>query len=289
MFKKISLLVLVSISTVLNAQTKEEEVKPWKLGGVGSFTFSQFASDKWQGAPDNSLTGITILNLFANYKKDSTLNWENALNFNYGIQRINKETQKTEDKIQLISKFGRRATKTLFYSAQVSFETQVADGKKDEEGNFISRPLAPAYLILSVGMDYKPNEYFTVLFAPVTGKATFVNDDSLSARGAFGVEPGENSRYEFGGFLTASASYEIVKNVNTVFKINFFSNYAENPTSIDVDAELKIDMKINKFLSTSFIANMKYDEDVAVMYQGKEVNSLVQWKEVFGLSLTYKF
>ena len=51
--------------------------------------------------------------------------------------------------------------------------------------NTISDLFAPAYLLTALGMDYKPNPNFSAFLAPLTAKFTFVNDDVLSAAGAF--------------------------------------------------------------------------------------------------------
>ncbi|MCK7540534.1 MAG: hypothetical protein MZV63_61400 [Marinilabiliales bacterium] len=41
---------------------------------------------------------------------------------------------------------------------------------------------------------------FTLFLSPLTSKNTFVNDDLLSAAGAFGVEPGKKFRSELGAY-----------------------------------------------------------------------------------------
>mgnify|MGYP007103361275 CR=1 FL=1 len=48
--------------------------------------------------------------------------------------------------------------------------------------------MAPGYGLAAIGFDYKPNDKFSAFIAPVTGKFTFVNDDSLAKFGAFGVQ-----------------------------------------------------------------------------------------------------
>lgn len=67
----------------------------------------------------------------------------------------------------------------------------------------ISDIFAPAYLLLTLGMDYMPNPYFSAFIALLAAKITFVNDPVLSAAGAFGATPGEKSRTEIGGYVRA--------------------------------------------------------------------------------------
>ena len=67
----------------------------------------------------------------------------------------------------------------------------------------ISDLFAPAYLLLALGLDYKPNPYFSAFISPLTAKFTFVTDRQLSDLGAFGVKPGQTSRSEIGAYLRA--------------------------------------------------------------------------------------
>jgi hypothetical protein len=70
-----------------------------------------------------------------------------------------------------------------------------------DDSTKISDFFAPAYLVLALGLDYKPDAYFSVFLAPVTEKFTFVTDQVLSDAGAFGVTPGKTSLSEFGGYF----------------------------------------------------------------------------------------
>lgn len=76
----------------------------------------------------------------------------------------------------------------------------------------ISDFLAPAYLSLALGLDYKPSDWLSVFLSPATGRATFVNNQMLANDGQFGVtaavrdangaiiEPGKKMRLEFGAY-----------------------------------------------------------------------------------------
>jgi hypothetical protein len=129
---------------------------------------------------------------------------------------------------------------------------------------------------------------------PLSGKVTVVRDDSLSTQGAYGVEAGENVRYEFGGSMKAVFQKEIFKNVTFNTKLDLFSNYIKNPEKVDISWEVMINMKINEFLSANLHTHLMWDDDIkfavvddAGIITGKE--SKVQFKEVFGVGLSYKF
>jgi hypothetical protein len=272
---------------------ESDTLTPWKFGGKASLSISQISLQHWSAGGDESVSGLGMFTVTAKYKRDSTLMWENILDINYGLQKINdRATQKTDDLFDFSSKFGRRATGNLYYSALLSFQTQMQEGfqEGDTTGLPSSRFLTPAYVVASVGMDFNLDDNFTLLLSPVTSKTTIVNDERLSDMGAFGVDPGKTFRYEIGGYLKTRYTLTLFKNVEALMKLNLFTNYIEKPENIDVDSEVNITMQINNFLAATIRTNLKYDHDIAFTNnEGEQVNSYLQFKEVLGITLTYKF
>jgi hypothetical protein len=211
---------------------------------------------------------------------------------------------KTDDKIDILSKYGREAFKNFYYSALMNFRTQMRPGYKyPDTENIISDLFSPAYLLIALGMDYKPNPYFSAFLAPLAAKFTFVTNESLSAAGAFGVTPGEKSRGEIGGYIRAIYSRndfkdEFLKNVSFTTKIDLFSNYGHNPQNIDVTWENLIALKVNKFISVNFNTVLIYDDDIKVpvdrngngLFESTEASGpRTQFKEILGVGFSYKF
>lgn len=83
-------------------------------------------------------------------------------------------------------------------------------------------------------MDYKPLERFSVFLSPTTSRWVIVKDDSLSAKGLYGVTPGRHSRNEIGAFVTASYLKDITVNISYKGRLDLFSNYRKNPQNVDV-------------------------------------------------------
>jgi len=166
------------------------------------------------------------------------------------------------------------------------------EGKKYEADTsyVISEFLAPGYLQAALGIEYKPNESFYAVLAPIAGKLTMVLDDTLSARGSFGVDPGNKTRMEIGGAITIGLKTEIMKNVSLNSTLGLFSNYLENPQNIDIDWKVMINMKINDYLSANLNTHLIFDDDIDFINDnGLPKSAKVQFKEVFGVGLTYKF
>jgi hypothetical protein len=305
---------LITCASIAQTADTTKPVKLWKKGGVGAINFSQSSFTNWAAGGENALSATALLTVFSNYKKEKTT-WDNSLDLAYGmIQSGKNPLRKNEDKIDLTSKFGHYAfLDHWYYSALINFKSQFTNGyTPPNDSVVVSRFMAPGYLIGAIGMDYKTKDNSLSLFiSPVTSKTTFVNDQRLANAGSYGVTPaqydsingiyvitkyGHKVRTEFGGYLKVTFKKDIVKNVNLATKLELFSNYLRDPQNIDVNWEVLIAMKINKFMTASISTNMIYDNDIHVpvtrKIDGIDVEGTgprLQFKEVFAIGLSYKF
>jgi hypothetical protein len=231
--------------------------------------------------------------------------WVNSLDLGYGLlKQGGSGYMKTDDKFDFLSKYGYEAFKNFYYSVLLNFKTQMAPGYKyPDKTNKISDLFSPAYLLLALGLDYKPSDHFSAFIAPVTGKITFVTDQKLSDAGAFGVKPGNKSLTEFGGYLRAIYTRNdfksaFLKNVTFTSKVDLFSNYLEKPQNIVVNWETLIAFKVNKFLSANVNTQLVYDDKIKVPFDrngngtietGESIGSLIQFKEILGIGFSYNF
>ncbi len=267
----------------------------WKRGAIFNLSFSQVALKHWTGGGQNSISGTGVLNLFADYRKGN-ITWNNNLDMAYGLLSQQKGPFiKNDDEIELASQLGRRLQKDLFYNARIDLRSQFAPGYQFPEGDsvLISDFLSPGYGKGGLGISYAPSKHFDMSISPVATKVTVVNNDELAAQGAFGVEPGENVRYEFGGNLSASLSKEILKNVKLRSELAVFSNYLEEPGNIDINFSLLLNMKVNSFITASISTDMIYDDDimVAVDTDGDDIpdesGPRLQLKEVLNIGISF--
>lgn len=307
--------VLFSISTaqiVEGEKTLREQKKDtiygWTNGGMISLNFSQTSLTNWAAGGQNSFAGNGLISLFAGYKKKNMV-WENSLDIGYGMLRQGKdELRKTDDKIDLFSKYGREAFGNWFIAGMASFKTQMTPGYNyPNDSVIISDLFAPAYTLVAVGMDYKPSKNMNLFIAPLTGKFTFVNDQTLANAGAFGVEPavydnlgnlvtaGKKNRSEIGGYLRFFYKTDLFENVTLQNKLDLFSNYMNNPQNIDINWEVLLSMKINKFITFTIATHLIYDDDITVEIDKNgdgtidEKGPRTQFKEVMAMGFSYKF
>lgn len=289
------LILLFFIPITLFAQNDADTTKIWKTGGVFTFNFSQVSLTNWVAGGKSSASGIFMINSFAKYKKDN-ISWDNTIDLSYGfLKEKNNEVVKSDDKIDFSSKLGISASSKWNYSGLVNFKSQFSPGYNyPNTDDVISRFLAPGYINLALGMDYKTDNV-SVFLSPVTGKFTFVTDDALSDAGAFGVEPGSKYRGELGAFVKFEGKTPLVKNVDLQTKLDLFSNYLNNPQNIDVDWKVMINMKINEYLSANLVSHIIYDDDVDIPVDNDgdgtidETGPRIQFMEMFGVGLSYKF
>lgn len=287
--KKI-LIALFLIPAFIFAQEPADSTKLWKTGGVLTLNFSQVSLTNWVAGGKSSASGIFMVNTFANYKKDN-LSWDNSIDLSYGfLKEKDNDLVKSDDKIDFSSKLGIAATEKWNYAGLVNFKSQFASGYNyPNTTDAISKFLAPGFLNLALGMDYK-TEKISIFLSPLTGKFTFVTDDVLSNAGAFGVDAGEKSRSELGAFVKFEGKTELVKNVELQTKLDLFSNYFENPQNIDVDWKVMINMKVNEFLSANLVSHVIYDDDIKILDPDTGKNApRVQFMEMFGVGLSVKF
>lgn len=162
------IVLFLMIAGFFNLSHAQDADTLWKVNGLTSLNFSQLSLSNWAAGGENSIAGNALVNLSANYQnREGLINWNNDLILGYGLLRQSDDpVRKSDDKIDLASKFGYKAREKWFYTGLFSFKTQFAEGYDDPgdvDRNVISNFLAPAYMNLSLGMDYKPNENSSLL------------------------------------------------------------------------------------------------------------------------------
>ncbi len=278
-------------------EVKEEKIdsgKTWKTGGIYTLNFGQGSQSNWAaGGDDFSMSLATYLGLHAFYKEGKS-SWDNTLDLNYGlVNTTSLGTRKNDDRIDLLSKYGYAISPKWDVAALFNFHTQFAkgysynsDGTKDLLSNF----MAPGYLLLSLGFDYKPVRGLAIFISPITSRWTFVNDDSLSAKGSYGIDPGKKVKNEIGAFasITYMADLNKTKTLNYNGRLDLFSNYEHNPQNVDLMMTNMFVAKISKALNASLSLNFIYDDDVKLFGPNHDSPGL-QFKSLLAAGLAIKF
>jgi len=288
----ISFLLLVLLKNVYAQQDTTVH-----YGGLLSLNFTQVSLSNWAAGGQNSIAGNSIVNYFSNYKKGKNV-WDNNFDLAYGLlsQGRDNKAVKSDDKIDLSTKYGHVATDHWYYSALLNFRSQFAPGYNyPNDSVVISRFLAPGYVIFALGMDYKPSDYFSMFISPATARFIIVTDKTLSDAGAFGVDSGKTVKTQIGAYLKAAFKKDVATNINLQTSIDLFSNYLKDPEDIVVNWQVLISLKVNKFISASISTQLLYDDKVMITgYKDDNktiafVGPRTQFKEVLGVGFAYKF
>ncbi len=288
----LTFILMVLIFGGLYAQEKENKSKYWKIDGNLSLNFSQVSLSNWSEGGEGSVAGTFIFNINANRKKGKHA-WDNTLEFEYGrIKNDSEGSKKSIDKLNMASKYGYEIGNNWFFATLGDFKTQVDKGYNyPNKEVYISTFMAPAYLNVAVGFDYKPKEWISIFLSPADLKSTFVMDNDLSDVGSFGVDPGDKYKAEIGAFVKVVANKkDLIKNVDFESTFDAFSNYTDNPHYIDVNWDIRFNMKINKYLSANVGATFRYDNDIKYIDDKSVVRGArVQVKQFLGIGISYKF
>jgi hypothetical protein len=267
--------------------------KIWKVGGLYNLNFNQAALSNWSAGGDkSSITLATFLNLHAFYKKGKNA-WDNTLDVAYGfVNTTSLGTRKSDDRYDLMSKYGYDVGKNWYISALFDFRSQFAKGyayQGDTAKVLTSQAFAPAYAILAIGMNYKPNDNFSIFLSPSTARWIIVSNDSLAAVAAFGVDSGKHARFEFGAYTTISYTAKISPSASYTGRLDLYSNYLHNPQNISVYCTNVLAVKVSKLISMSLTLNVIYDNDIkSVNADGSSGGPKPQIQELMGIGLAYR-
>jgi hypothetical protein len=266
----------------------------WKTGGLLSLTFNQAALSNWSAGGDKSAISLNAIgNLYAFYQ-DGRRSWDNFLNAQYGIANTTSlGTRKTNDLLDLTSKYGYDLGKKWYLTGLFDFRTQFAPGYNYPSADsrvLTSNLFAPAYLLLSVGMDYKPNNNFSAFISPITAREVIVNNDSLAAVASFGVDSGKKSRFEFGAYASINFKTNVSKTASYTGRLDLFSDYTRTPQNIAIYMTNVLNVKVTSLISMLLSLNLIYDNNIkSVKADGTVGGPALQLQESMGIGFAYKF
>lgn len=286
-------MAFITSSLCVYAQDNKDELKDkeWKLSGVTGLNISQTSMSNWSAGGENSLAGNAYLNGSLKHKNGNWL-WINNLVLDYGLTKNKSQgMRKTTDKIDFSTQLGYAASKKWYYTVMADFKSQFYKGYDyPDKSQYISKFFAPAYVNVSGGIEYRPKDNYSFYLSPIAGKMTFVADDTLSNRGSFGVDKGDKFKAEFGAYFKARAEQTLMENVKAITTLDLFTAYDNSFGNVDINWDLMISMKVNKFLSATLNTTLMYDNDVKTFDDsGNKKGAKVQFKEVLGVGLAYNF
>src|ERR1700743_2927017 len=287
--------LFLCLAGFLQTTPSKDTTKHWTIHGTNTFLINQSSFSHWAAGGVNSVAGNVVLDYDFNYKKDKW-SWDNKAIAGYGLSKQNGTGwRKNDDRIILNSLLGYQAAKYWLYTFYGNFQSQFTKGynyNDDGSRTLISAPFAPAYLTFGPGFAYKKNDSLRVNFSPAAARFTFVQNDSLSNIGSYGVTPGHKSLFEFGASIDAYYKFALAKNISLENILKLYENYLKKPGNVYMDYTLNLFMKVNKFVTVNGGVELINDPNafIPVTRNGVvEQHCLFQVKQIFGAGVTYKF
>lgn len=292
-------------------EAKKPNKNGWVRGANFTFGLTQIGNKDWiaAGGDDFSLSAAASLNAFANRKWGRHI-WENMLDVNYGIVNTSTlGTRKVNDRLDIISKYGYQPKKwkNTYITALAQLRSQISSGyqydylgtteKRRNSGFF-----APAYIVLSPGVEWKPNDWFSLFGSPLSARWVIVSNGPYSYAGQggvfngqtetplatlYGVNPAKQHRGEFGAFVTATVKKTIFKNTAYYSKLDLYSNYLKGPQNVDMFWTNQFKVNLTKWLNVNYQLDMLYDDDVKNPARPTSAIGL-QMLSTFGLGVSVK-
>jgi hypothetical protein len=290
-----------------------DTIKHWTFKSLSLVSVAQNAFVNWSAGGESSLTGKAAFDYNLQYKKNK-FTFDNSANLVFGlVGYIDKRVEKTNDKLNLAIAFSHQTSKKWSLTNLVTLKTQFANGYKyPNDSTLISAFFAPAYITVSLGFNYKPNDKFQLFLSPVSGKMTFVLNDDLANKGSFGVKkaivdtlgniitPGKHFLGIVGVNIVTSYNAEVMKNIKLNSALSLHNNYLDfnlkNRWNIDVDFDTRMVFSINTVFATVLYLHLKYDhntmfpnyENIDGIETEVSQSPKLQVNESFGLGVTYQ-
>src|SRR5687768_1139451 len=211
-------------TTITNGDTSH-----WTVQAYAGVNLNQVSFTNWAAGGDNAVSFSLVYYNVTKYAKNRHT-WDNLMNMKYGMLWTKSDGMaKNEDQLELETKYGYllNAKKTWALSVLANFRSQFANGYfYPNDSVVISKFASPGYLTIGLGVDWKPKDYFSLFISPATARVLFVRDQPIADSGVYGNDPrqpivdavgdtigytpGENTRFDFGGYISAKFNKEVI-------------------------------------------------------------------------------
>lgn len=314
--KKTLLLTVLLTVPVLTLWADE---KRWTTGGSASLQFTQgFVSKNWYKGGESNFSLLATADYTFNYKYEK-FTWDNRVEGKLGVVTTPSDTchnyMTNSDYLKYTTKFGYQAAGDWYYTLQAIGQTQFCPGYKTNVKAENSKFFNPAYLTVSLGMDYKKSTdkiSWTIFLGPMAYNLKYVNNPYIRrqeatgedfygeyAKGridatAFGLKHNyDYNLYDFGASAKASMDWKVCRYLTWTSQATYFSplydcgKYKGNVYT-NFDWENTFDMPLNKYFSTKIYTHLRFDDSVGPENKGAGWGYF-QFTELLSFGLSYKW
>ncbi len=308
-------------------QTENKDTVAWVHSGLVSIGANEGFLHNW--AAGGELASLIVNGVFhgnLTYLNHTDV-WSNTLDMTYGLNYTYSNSfipRKTDDRIDLTSQYGMhiKNSKRFYLAGLFNFKSQFTKGYDYSIPGWEKAPtsnlLSPGYLTLAVGAEYRKGTNLDIFLSPIAAREIFADlyYTSQTAKGAFGIDSGKTSKFQFGAYFSGKYSTDVTKKLQYATKLDLYSNYLakdvkdatgkvvkqDNPGNIQVLWDNLMILKAYKALSLTFGVTIAYDNNFpfSKTYVDKTTGltvtkdqpgdglGWVQVKQIFTFGLAYK-
>lgn len=273
------------------ARALRDRYNPWYKEADLMLQFTQnYISPNWYKGGNSNFAVLNIARGQINYHKDR-IYWENTGEWRAGITTTPRDSLRkynvTDDLFRLYSKFGYKIVEKLYASGSVEFNTTLWNVWNENQSTVKTAFLTPMKFYVNAGLDYKPVNDLSIVFAPATYKlvyAYFGDGDSIRHVDVtnYGIEAGKQVLSEFGSTLRVQWRYRPFREVGLESDFYLYTNYK----SVEIDWEVIAEFYIYRFLSIRLMLHPRFDS--SYIAEG-DTKPKVQFKELLSVGFSHKF
>jgi hypothetical protein len=210
--------------------------------------------------------------------------------------------RKSADKINFSSKFGYEVANKFFITGLITFKSQHTDSYRyPQQFPNLNEPkkmtsfLSPAYTDISLGIDWKYNEHFSIYLSPAAGLVTSCPDSLL--RADYGVPIDKMSITTVGPKMktTVNTTFKGIKIATVLELYTPYKDPDQKFGNFKVDWDLSLSYQFLKMLNFRITTSLRYNEKVKFdeyengIDQPRTRIRRVQFKEIVGIGVVYTF
>ena len=249
----------------------------WHWKGDHSLTMQQTAlSTNWYNGGDNnmSISGEQKLTV-SRYDENSKVTFEGVMDLKLSGYYTKADTihsmRASDNEFTLSLKYGYRAWKKWYYSAQLYLKTPIFDYYNANSEVCKSTFLSPLETTLSLGVDYQytsPNKKFTysLLLAPLSYELKLVADGRVDET-SYSLKEGHKTLHSFGSNITTKFEWQIADNISWSSRLYYFTTYS----NLKVEFENTVNFKISRFFTSKIYLYPRFDDTRDTKTEYKEM------------------
>lgn len=248
-------------------------------------------SSNWNAGGVNSISIRGNINHKSEYHRNN-VRFVSDLALEYGKAKNDDQLpRKNNDRIFWDNSFSLSISKSWSLFTSLRFESQfdigyaygrTADGRDTITG-MMSNFLAPARTTESLGIQYVPDNTFSLRFGTGTARQTFVLDDRIDPT-RYDIEEGKRFKNDLAFELVATLDRNLSSNLNLKSRYMLFANYEKlNDPSHNLEATLTAN--VARFVNVTLSGRLLYDSDY--IEEGK-TRSEIQYSQGLAIGLVYR-